>query len=78
MNDPGSDLLHGDPFELVRSLGGCALETRDRAAPQLLRALRGYVDEEKPAGDRRSRFLRNIRAGLILNLWSLHHGDSTE
>jgi hypothetical protein len=33
------------------------LDARERAAPQLLRALRGDVDEKKAARDRRRRFL---------------------
>lgn len=54
------DLLHRDPFGLVRvgsmnlGLAGGFVEARQRPTPKLLRAHGGDVDEKKATLDRRS------------------------
>ena len=54
-----ADFLHRQPFELVRA-GRVALDARQGAAPQLLRALRGNVHEQEAARDQRGWFCRRV------------------
>ena len=73
IDEPGSNFLHGDTFELVRP--GRGVDARKRTAAQLLRTLRGDVDEKKAAGDRRRR-----RPGLVARinrLVCLRHTDQS-
>ena len=73
IDEPGSNFLHGDTFELVRP--GRGVDARERTAAQLLRTLRGDVDEKKAAGDRRRR-----RPGLVARinrLVCLRHTDQS-
>jgi hypothetical protein len=45
----GGYVVHGEGFVVVEA--GSVLEGRHGAAPKLLRALRGDINEEKAAGD---------------------------
>ena len=51
MNETRPHFLHSHSLELVGTMAQRTIETRQRTPSQLLRALRGDVHEEKPAGD---------------------------
>ena len=76
MDDAGSHFFHRDALQLVRTVEDVpAIEPRQRAAPQLLRPLGGDIDEQKPAGDRRSAFNLDDFGGNSVVLILLNHGE---
>jgi hypothetical protein len=73
LDEAGADLFHREALELVRCRG--TLEARKGAAPELLGALRGDVDEQEAARDRR-RGLNRLDAGRSVLYFSvLRHGQ---
>ena len=74
MNDSRSHFLHRHSFEFVGNVRGeRTLEPWQGAATELLGALRGNVDKEKPARDRRGAFNFGDFGNSVL-LILLHHG----
>ena len=75
MDDPGPHFFHRDALEFMRAV--CrerTLESRQGTAAQLLGALRGNVNKEKPAGDRSGAFAFDKFVGSSVRLILLNHG----
>jgi len=73
MDHTGADFFHRDALQLVMPVRyGPPLETRQSAAPELLGALRGDVDEQEPARDGGGAFSLGRVAGPFVRI-ALNH-----
>ena len=69
MDHAGPHLFHRDALQLVMTVRhGPSLETRQCAAPELLGALRGDVDEQKAARDGSGAFSLGRVAGPFVRI----------